>query len=394
MQVALKVSGPRGPETVVLDAANEADAIRLAGRRGLRVVAIDAPRATAVRRGSEGRFSLTLFSQELLALLDAGLTLVEALATLRMKERGAAGRRLLEGICKSLDEGKRFSETLERYPQVFPDLYVATIRAAERTGSLPEALTRYVAYAMQFDALRKKLVSAAIYPMALLVVGGLVTLFLLGYVVPRFAAVYESTGRDIPWLSLVLLALGRAIHEWWPLVLAIVAGAGAGIATCIASPAVRGAAAAALLRLPLLRGPAFEYRLCRFYRTLGLLLKAGIPLSKALGMSAGLFIGAEAARVDSLRRTVEEGMTFSHALEAHGLATPVALSLVRVGERSGQLADMLDKTARFHDDDLARQVDWIARIAEPALMTIMGVVVGTTVVLLYLPIFDLAASIQ
>jgi general secretion pathway protein F len=227
-----------------------------------------------------------------------------------------------------------------------------------------------------------------------LLIGGLVTLFLLGYVVPRFASVYEATGRDIPWLSVLLLAIGRKIHEFWPLVFMLVGGGVMGMGVIATNPVMRAKALVAGLRLPLIRQIAFEFRLTRFYRTVALLLNAGVPLAKSIAMTRGLFTGAEGERLDAVKRAIEEGKPFSESLEAHGMVTPVALRLTRVGEQSGELSQMLERTAKFHDEDLSRRIDWVARLAEPLLMTIMGLVIGVVVVLLYLPIFDLATSLQ
>ncbi|MBL8523017.1 MAG: type II secretion system F family protein, partial [Betaproteobacteria bacterium] len=332
--------------------------------------------------------------QELLALLEAGLNLFDALETLAEKERDADCRAVLARLLTSLGEGKRFSDALEVEPRVFPDLFVATVRASERSGGLTSALSRYVAYAQTFDALKKKLLSACIYPVALMIVGGLVTLFLLGYVVPRFASVYEATGRDIPWLSVLLLAVGRAMHQLWPLVFGLIGAIVLFAGTLVTNPAMRNRVLTTGLRLPLLKQIAFEFRLTRFYRTLALLLNAGVPLAKSIAMTRELFVGAERGRLDAVKRAIEEGRTFSESLEAEGMVTAVALRLMRVGEQSGELSQMLERTAKFHDEDLGRRIDWVARLAEPILMTIMGLVIGVVVVLLYLPIFDLAASIQ
>jgi len=149
-----------------------------------------------------------------------------------------------------------------------------------------------------------------------------------------------------------------------------------------------------VLRIPTLARRSREFRLARFYRTLALLLSAGIPLARGLTMTTGLFTPRQAEGLMHAKRAVEEGLSFSKALEGEGMATPIALSLIRVGETSGRLGEMLERSARFHDEDFTRWVDWVSRLLEPVLMAAMGVVIGTVVVLLYLPIFDLAGSLQ
>ncbi|MFN7882245.1 MAG: type II secretion system F family protein, partial [bacterium] len=335
-----------------------------------------------------------LFSQELLALLQAGLNLTEALGTLVSKERQATARASLEAILRALQEGKNFSDVLSVYPQHFPAVYVATVRASERTGDLPQALSRYIAYQTQFETLRKKLVSAAIYPVMLLMVGGLVTLFLLGYVVPRFSVVYESSGRDLPWLSGVLLMFGKWVDSHWQPALLLLGGALALLVWGLSQPRSRMWLLDHVLRLPLLSQQADAFRLARFYRAVSLLLTAGIPLSRALEMVAGLLNSAQQQALARSRLAIEEGQPLSMALAAQGLSTPVADSLIKVGERSGQMAQMLERTASFADDEFSRWVDWASRLLEPILMTVIGVVIGAVVVLMYLPIFELAGSLQ
>jgi general secretion pathway protein F len=180
------------------------------------------------------RFPLSLFSQELLALISSGVSVVEAIETLVEKEQRPTVRDTLLAVLERLQEGKPLSLALEDLPQAFPPLFIATVRASEKTGALQEALTRYIAYATQLEGLRAKLVSAAIYPVMLIGVSLLVILFLMGFVVPRFAHIYEDVGGDLPFMSRALLQLGQGIeaHGVWLLVvlvaLAIPLGQGGG----------------------------------------------------------------------------------------------------------------------------------------------------------------------
>lgn len=381
--------------TIDVAAADEAEAVRRALRRGHAVLGVE---RGAAARGSitTGRtdFSLLLFSQELLALLDAGLNLTESLRTLRAKERKAGAKALLARIVDDVSQGASFSDVLARWPQQFPPVYVATVRASERTGDLAPALARFITYQLQIDGLRRKLVAAAIYPAMLLGVGALVTLFLLGYVVPRFAAVYESAGRALPWMSQMLLALGRAIGDHALAALAALIGSTALAAAMLLRHGGRAFVVDRLLALPWLARRSEEFRLARFYRAVSLLLASGIAVPRAMAMVDGLVGAAQRARLARAREHVEHGRSLSAALLDEGLASPVAQSLLAVGERSGQLADMLERTARFHDDEFARWVDFASRLLEPVLMLVIGLVIGAVVVLMYMPIFELAGSLQ
>lgn len=392
----LKVQGSDGRlHTLEFKDVTEAEAVRRATSRGFRVLSIvvdkDVGRVTGRGRVD---FPLVLFSQELLALLDAGLNLTEALVTLHAKERHLMVRAVLADILLQLREGRNFSDVLAVAPQHFPQVYVATVRASERTGDLPQALARYIAYQLQFELLRKKLVSAAIYPVMLLVVGGFVLLFLLGYVVPRFSVVYESSGREMPWVSMLLLSFGKFIYNNWQVALFALIALIISLVWAVSQPAGRVWLLGWVLRFPWLAGKADEFRLARFYRAVSLLLAAGISLPRAMGMVTGLLGPQQQTRLAKLRLAVENGQSLSGALVGADLASPVAESLIKVGERSGQMAEMLERTARFADDDFARWIDWASRLLEPVLMTVIGLVIGTVVVLMYMPIFELAGSLQ
>jgi general secretion pathway protein F len=398
IQFQLRVqSGAGNAQSITIDAASESDAIRVAVKSGWRVLAIDSlaeAEASAGAAPSTAKFPLLQFSQELLALLEAGLNLTEAITTLHNKEIRLSVKAVIGGILLALQHGKSFSDTLLAYHSIFSDIYVATMRAAERSGNLPEALGRFVGYQLQFDVIKKKLVSAAIYPLMLLCVGGLVTLFLLGYVVPRFSVVYESSGRDIPWMSQVLLGFGKTIAENGVVFLIGLASVVGALVFCVVNDTIRQRLIEIILRLPVLSAKAAEFRLARFYRALSLLLHAGIPLSKGLGMVSAMLLASQQGQLQQARRAVEEGLPFSSALEQNQLATPVAQSLLKVGENTGRLGDMLERSAKFHDEEFARWVDWASRLLEPMLMTVIGVVIGAVVVLMYMPIFELAGSVS
>lgn len=395
MQVRLRVMGSDArPQIIDMEVASPGEAVRQAVARGVRVLGIESNSSAESTHSRRGVFPLLLFSQELLALLDAGLNLTQALDTLHAKENRGWVKELFAVLLQSLREGRAFSDALARHPQHFPDVYVATVRAAERTGDLPQALGRHIAYQLQLDGLRKKLMSAGIYPAMLLIVGGCVLLFLLGYVVPKFSVVYESANRELPWLSAALLGFGKTIHEHWVGFATGLALVVAALALLLSRKEVRRKLADVSLRIPVLAKRAADFRLTRFYRAVALLLASGIPLTRALAMVSGLLSDSQQQALLAARRQVESGQALSDALIAHGLAGPVAESLVRIGESTGRLGDMLERTAAFHDEEFARWIDWTSRLLEPLLMTFIGLVIGTVVVLMYIPIFELAGGLQ
>lgn len=382
-----------GVTALTVEALDEAEATSRLQREGAQVLSVVAERGhwLSARRA---RFPLLLFSQELIALLDAGLTLTEALETLAEKETRAESRQLIERLLATMREGRPFSAALAAQPGMFPPLYAATVRAAESTGDLSPALARFVGYQNQIDSVKKKVLSASIYPVLLIGVGTLVIGFLLGYVVPRFATVYADAGRDLPWMSQMLLAWGSAVeaHGGWIALGAI--GLLASFGVTLAQPAARAALTRLAWRIPAVGQHLRTFELARFYRSLGMLLVGGIPIVPALGMATGLLSAHLRSGAATAMEAMRRGETISAAFARGELTTPVAARLLRVGEKSGRMGEMMERIAIFHDEEMARWVDWFTRLFEPLLMVFIGLTIGLIVVLLYMPIFELAGSIQ
>lgn len=378
-----------------LDARDDRDANEQAQSQGYLVLSVRPARALAWPQSvGSARFPLVLFTQELLALLRSGISLLEALETLAEKESRGPSIGVLLGLTERLKQGQSFSNALQAFPQAFPDLYVATVRASERTGSLSEALSRYVAYQTQLDSVKKHLISASIYPAILLIVGGLVCLFLLGYVVPRFSRIYEDIGGNLPWLTKMLIAWGSFVEARGGLLLAALAGGIAGLIFWLRQPSAKQFLSRQVMRIPAIGERVRVYQLTRFYRTTGMLLAGGTPVTQAMTMVSGLLDEELRQRLAAATRSIREGQPMSVSLDTQSLTTPVSLRMLRVGERTGMMGDMLERAAAFHEEELARWVERFTRTFEPLLMAVIGVVIGGIVVLMYFPIFELAGSVR
>lgn len=389
------IKGQNDIATLSLDAADLDDARLQASRLGYSVLKVTSKDAWLPHwNRPRVRFPLGLFSQELLALLQAGLNLVEAITALAEKEQRQEIKKILDGLLQNLMEGRTFSTALERFPAVFPPLYIATVRASERTGNLQDAFSRYVAYQHQIDLLRKKIVSASIYPVLLISAGGVVMLFLMAYVVPKFSGIYESAGQNIPWLSQLLLSWGKLLYAHGETVLVIFALLLAAAGYGLTRPGLRRWTGQQLWRLPAVGERMRIYQLARFYRTVGMLLRGGIPVATALAMVAGLLPPALRAQLAQATQHIRHGRSISQSLEAEGLSTPVAQRMLAVGERTGDMGEMMERIAAFYDEEIERWVDWFTRTFEPVLMAAIGLLIGIIVVLMYMPIFELAGSIQ
>nr|MBL8411802.1 type II secretion system F family protein [Dechloromonas sp.] len=406
MNFAIRAIGPNGVHSLHLEAASQEDAARQLAGRSLRLLSIrqvDTPTwnagiAKLISHSGNTGFDLMLFSQELLALIEAGLTLTESLDALVEKEKRPAVVAILDTLRRQLAEGQRFATALAAQPEVFPPLYCGLMRAAERTASLDNSLARYIEYRSRVDQVRRQLTQAMIYPAILSGVGLLVSLFLLGYVVPSFASVYQSSSKDIPLASQLLMQWGRFVADHARLLATLLGGLVIGAVLLFRQPAVRNATRASigrqLRRLPRIGDSLRTFELARFYLALGTLLAGGLPILAALKLCDGLVSTRTAQALNQAERLIGEGQGASAAFEEAGLCTPVALRLMRVGERGGQLGDMLARAARFHDGEIERFIARFTRSFEPLLMAAIGLVVGSIVVLLYMPIFDLAGSFQ
>lgn len=381
-----------GTGTVWLDIeADSAEAASLrAGQSGGRVLRVESQRESTL--AVRVRYSQSVFLQEALTLLKAGLNIVEVLEVLHKKEGNPGFQAVLWQILTRLREGATFSSALSEHTMFSPVL-VAGVAASETAGGLARTLERYLEYDARLDLIKRKVSASAIYPLLLLLVGGGVILFLLGYVVPRFAAILDGSERNIGWGTSLLLSFGQSINAYpWLLALALAAVV-LGIVWLVASPEGRRLLMRAAMRIPVLANILTMLNLSRFYRTLALLLDSGIPLLSALGMVRGILDPLRARELSVAMERVRTGLPLSESLAGSSMAPPIADSLLRVGERSGALADMSDKLAGFLDVELDRKVETFSRLFEPILMTVIGIVVGVIVVLMYTPIFDLVGSV-
>lgn len=417
--LALRNDGTAHPLTV--DAIDAAAARRTLAQDGLTALEL-APASTPgrgfrtvllghLRAPSAPRFDVDLFCQELLALVTAGVPVGEALETLASKQqrggRAASGLNLASDENGSMQsaslvfrlhtrvrEGLPLSVALAEHPTVFPTVLCESLRAAERTSDYGPALERFVRYRRLTREVREKLLAASIYPLILLGVSTLVLLFLVGYVVPRFASVYADMGDKLPVASRALLWIGSGISAQPWLTPFALSGLLTGAIAAARSRGFRNALTSLLQRIPRLREVLTAAEFSRLYRTLALLVHGGIPMVAALEVTRGLLPGHLARQLDASRKAISEGRAFSASMQENGLSTPVADRFFRVGEGSGKLAEMIDRAADFHEEEVARGADLLGRVIGPFLMLIMGTVIGLVVVLMYMPIFSLAEAIQ
>lgn len=381
-----------GLSGVLIEAPNADAARAVLHARGLAAVSVEQASGASIT-GSRHLSGLGTLIHELAAMVGAGLGVAESLEALLEMETDAAMQGVIRSLLADLNGGLRLSQAMRQQPQAFAPLLSGLVEASELTGDVAGALRRYIAYDERLGTLRHQVRSATLYPVVLLVVGGAVALFLLGWVVPRFAAVFDGAGRDLPWASKWLLALGRSISDhaaYW--ILGALA-CGALVAWVARSWRVAAGLGAWAVLIPGVRQWVQRLDASRLYLTLGLLLDGGVPLHPALALAATVMPPARQGRLRGVRNALEQGSALSAALGAQGLLTPVAARFLQAGERSGQLAHMLAQAAAFHELEATRWLQRFGRLVEPVLMIGIGCVIGGIVLLLYMPVFDLAGTL-
>lgn len=338
-------------------------------------------------------FALTLFLQELSTLLDAGLVLIEALEALRDKAGADRGSKpVLDRVVAVMVEGQPFSKALGKQPDVFPALLVATIESAEGSGQLPVVLKRYLQYETRIAQIRKRVTGALVYPALVIGIGCAILMFMAFFVIPRFATVFE-TMNTLPATARAMLAWSNLLAKPGGAMGVALAAAAVLAVGAIRSGAAKRLGARLMWRVPKVRDIAGLFALTRFYRTAGLLIEGGTPALGALELAGKTLPAQHRARLDTALVELRAGRTVSAVLAQHALTTPVAERLLRVGEQSGDLGGMCEHIAQFHDSALDRAIEMASKVFEPVLMLVVGGIVGAVVVLLYMPIFELAGSI-
>ena len=391
MRFAARVVRPGSVELVMLerDGIDAGDVIKNLALEGFSVLSVKARRG--LRLGTK-TLDIVLFTHELAVLLRAGIGLHDALAALAEKETGEAARGILARLRLVLREGRPFSTAVGEFPDVFPPLYVANMRASERTGDLATALERFVEFEQRVQTLRRKISGALIYPAILMAAGFLVMSFLMLYVVPRFSRIQEGRNTQVSDLVGLLFAWGKFAAENSLLVTGVALAGVAGMVYLGLSGALVRKVLPALLMLRPFRDKLRLFYLITFYRTVGMLIESGISVINAVSMSVATLSPQLQGAAQSALRQLREGTGLVPALEQNHLLTGVSARLVAAGAAGGRLAEMLGQSADFHAEELTRWIESFTKVFEPVVMALIGLVVGAVVVVMYMPIFELAGG--
>ncbi|MCR6494883.1 type II secretion system F family protein [Thermomonas sp. S9] len=333
---------------------------------------------------------LVRFTQQLATLLGAGQPLDRALGILMDLPDDPPSRRIVADVREAVRGGAPLSVALERQHGAFGRLYVNMVRAGEAGGSLAPTLQRLAEYLERSRALRTRVVNALVYPAILLAMVGLSLLFLLAYVVPQFAAMYASLNAELPWFSRSVLAVGQFVRAWWFVLLALPLLVLLGFERLRRDPAFMRRLDGWLLQRRLLGPLLAKLETARLARTLGTLLRNGVPLLVALGIARNVLANRLLAEdVEAAAEAVKNGVGLSAAL-ARGKRFPrLALQMIQVGEESGTLDGMLLKTADAFDQDTQAAIDRLLAALVPAVTLVLALVVGAVILSVLAPIYDL-----
>lgn len=377
-------------------AATESDLARTLAARGLLLQGVRSQGASWLSRsGRVDSTTLLLFNHELTALLRAGLALPEALRLTAQRPHNTRMGKILQRVLEDVQRGVDLSAACRSHPEMFDNVYIAALTIAERTGGMAEALTRLQLYLRQRAELRKKLTQAMIYPLFLLGTLILVLLALLIFVLPRFAEMYSDLDAALPVPTQALLTLTAA----WPVYLSIFIVMGMlGWVTwrmVNASTSARLAADRFWNKLPLIGFTLRSVAITRTAHTLTTLLAGGTPLVEALYVAeqaAGA--GWTAQRLHETARRVSGGESLASAFQQVDLMPDIAIKMIEVGETTGELAAMLHEVAQFYEERLSTLLSRVMSLLEPAMMLLIGLLVGSVIIVMYLPIFSIAEVVQ
>jgi type IV pilus assembly protein PilC len=346
------------------------------------------------RRRRVGRQEFLVFNQELATLLKAGMPLAQSLDILRQRVTNPTFKAVLDGVYEKVVSGTALSDAFGAHADIFPPVYSASLMAGERSGSLDTVIRRYVAYEKLVGAVRRRTLSALIYPAILVTMMLVLVAIILLKAVPAFADFYGTFDRPLPLSTRMIMAVsGAAVANFWLMIGVLVVG-GFVFFAWSRQPTQRALLDRVLLEVPWAGPTTRKFFTAQTARMLSTLLGGGIPLVNALEIGVRSLGNRHIALgLDEVRRRVQEGQGFAVALRARDVFPDVAVKMVEVGESTGALQDMLNSLAEFYDEEIETDVERVTRLIEPVLLVVMGAIIALVVLAMYMPLFDLSSVV-
>ena len=361
-------------------------------RRGLGVAASSGKKSWSWGGLPLGEF--LVFNQELLALIKSGLPVLRVWDLLIERAGHAGFQQALRVVREDIRGGSSASDALAKHHVYFPELYIATVKAGEQSGNLPEVLQRYISYLKLMIGLRQKVMKALSYPIFLVLIGVAVIAFLLTYVMPTFVSVYGDSAKTLPWATQALLNLVQHAETQVLPVTVILVGFCLAARAYYATPAGHLTVDRLLLQFPLVGPISVKHNTVQLTRTLGTVLAGGTPLVDALQIARGAVSNRWVAQgMAGAVNEIREGTTLAAALDRPRVLPKLAIEMLSVGEETGSLDAMLRDVAEFYEADLDTRLTQLTTWIEPALLLVMGFLVGGIVIVMYLPVFQMAGTV-
>jgi type IV pilus assembly protein PilC len=394
--------GTPGGEIIegVYVAESEARLRRELEEKGLYVLAIQ--RAGRMALGSlelpkRNRIStreFLVFNQELATLLKAGMPLVQSLEILRRRVNNPLFKSVLDDVYERVRGGSALSEAFEAHGALFPGVYTASLLAGEKSGNLEQVIRRYVAYVKVVASVKRKTVSALVYPLILLILSIIVVAIIILRVVPEFSAFYDQFGQELPLSTRFIVGVSQVVGSYFVFIVLGLAAAGLGLWFWLKQPGQRQRFDRQVLRLPGLGPVARKFSTSQAARTLATLLGGGIPLVNAIDVAARSIRNQFIAReLQVAAQQVREGRSLAGAMNDSGAFPDVAIKMVEVGESTGALQEMLNSLADFYDEEIETNLGRFVTLVEPILLVVMGLVIASLLLALYMPLFNLSNAL-
>jgi type IV pilus assembly protein PilC len=380
----------RAPDERALRAELEQQGLYLLSvRRGLRLASL------GVRPRRVKPALLLVFSQELAALLKAGLPLFQSLDVMLDRQRDPLFRQSLGSVREKVKSGVALSDAVRQEGDLYPPIFAASLVAGERSGNLDAVLRRFASHLRLNQQLRKKAVSASVYPLVLLCMMAALVAVLLVFVIPQFQSFYQGLNVELPLPTRVLLAVAAALRANLVWILLALAAGVAALASWLRREGSGTTIDGALLRVPYFGRLMRMYATSQLMRTLSTLLAGGLPLLNALEVAAQSVGNRALGRaVGGATGRIREGASLTQALEATGMLESLPLEMVKVGEQTGALGDMLNAIAEFYDEELDTNMATVLSLVEPVLLVVMAVIVAGMLLAFYLPMFQAISAVQ
>jgi type IV pilus assembly protein PilC len=302
---------------------------------------------------------------------------------------------VLDDVYERVRAGSALSEAFEAHGQLFPGVYTASLLAGEKSGNLEQVLRRYVSYVKIVSGVRRKTISALVYPLILLVLSLIVVTIIVVRVVPEFGAFYNQFGHELPWSTRVIVGVSAFVTTYFALILLVIAGAVVGVWGWVKQPGQRRRLDRLILRVPALGPIAQKFATSQAARTLATLLGGGIPLVNALEVtSRSLSNQYMAGELEGAAQHVREGRALATAMQDSGAFPDVSIKMVEVGESTGALQEMLNSLADFYDEEIETNLGRFITLVEPILLVVMGLIIAGLLLALYMPLFNLSSALR